>query len=1335
MPPLNPYLRAFFKSNIPSQCKPVQDHVLLVPTTDTLLNSRDDESGSLYTDLAGTDEFLASHVLRIPTSQSLQGDGMRIGGRETRAKPRQFSTVNGRTVIVRDSWVHSKSGFKTHQQAQILTSILFSPDVIEPQQWLVYFISKPLIGSAERISLIPQPTLRSSPPQSARVEEFGRKKKDIGSFQELMANYPQIQRQLQPGLNQVLLALEEELLRTPTPPRVSSSGDSTHSSESYAGSEDGDEGTNLLGSHSDNQPSRTAVSKQPAEEPHLLQSFQTAIAEATALFQHVDRTHLSHLASSTSLTDHDIDRLLERYIAEQVHDHILFPRIRASKEVEDAELTRKVWAMRNVDLSQVGVGNVTHKLREGLESRITRGVEEFSKLASARSPQAAVQIMLKAARALTAGDPVVPAQDRKEDDEKASVVTINADMLVSLLLLVVIRARVPSLGAWLSYMRTFVLAEDVEQGETGYVLSTFEAVLCYIGTDEDGLEEASRRNGELWRAVRTGDLATVKRILEPETQTNGHTDDVEMEMTNGVEMEMEVEMSEANGVGKYPKDETGNDTIETADDVEMLGARTAEDESSPIYDTTTASASRTSLSRSLVSSVTSLAALSRTYSNQPNISAPSVLAHARTLAGDSLLTLSINSRRPEILAYLLHCPHFSPAAILSDTSPTGATLLSSAIQTGECDVIETLIDRLIDIKQSGVPINRYLNKPDNSGRTPAHYLFNAPAFIPHLGLLLSWTVRDKNGQTPLLALFRSYDHPDYTSMCSAALRSARLAQRDQQPLHVEDHIDNKGNTLLHVASETRLVEELLREDVDVNAGNERGFTPLMVMAKFGRVGGVRSLWRDGRVESGMREKRGLTAVELAKDEDVRTTLDDLAFLDNPPNSEGHIVSAIRTFFLDDSSTRFLIKAGTPNPSGTTITIRTCRRSLQDFLFIADLLALESPASWLPPLPALRSPVQLPSKPSRAILNDLRASVDFFLRALLDHPTFGTHELLWEFFVVPEVRTEAAKERSQKKAQARRERVREEVAPVTDTREVDVFVNFAKDTLRGVSYSYRSLVRRVNTAVQAHHDLETATAMLPPAFREALPFLPVRYGDAVERLVKCYEVKPSCPYALFLADVRNMSATLTSFLSSLDYPKSLIGRVSTLNSQISKLRISSLQRQKKPALPFGLLEDSRAKSTHRDEVQLEQKREEVEETLRELTYTKGVVAQELAGLERWRGDWVRSRVRELAKGMVKRETERLEQMKRALRVLNTGSRDTRKWQDLTKVGDEERRGRRRRRDVDEMEGELPMMPVEDVDEVDGGGVGGEEVEGEVEDCTALPPDQVDMVQKLDRLFDL
>jgi hypothetical protein len=579
-------------------------------------------------------------------------------------------------------------------------------------------------------------------------------------------------------------------------------------------------------------------------------------------------------------------------------------------------------------------------------------------------------------------------------------------------------------------------------------------------------------------------------------------------------------------------------------------------------------------------------------------------------------------------------------------------------------------------------------------------------------------------------------------MALSALRSATGAQRDSQPLHVEQHVDGKGNTLLHVASDTALLERLLTQDCDVNAVNDRGFTPIMVASKYGRTEAVKTLFRDRRVDLMIRENRGLTAVELAKDDEVRNAIDgmtypsplfhpgthitfaDLVFLENPPNAEGHIVAAVRTFFVDDASIRFVIKMGTPNHDQSTITIRTCRRSLTDFAFIAQQLHYEHPASWLPPLPDLRSPYQLPSKPSRAVLTDLQNRVDFFLRALLDHPTFSTHELLWEFFVVPDVETDAARERSQRKAEARIEKIREECPPVSDTREVDVFVNFAKDTLRGVSYSYRSLVRRVNTALLTHQDLEVATAILPKTFTEALPFLPPRYGEALARLCKCYAVLPSHPYTQFLADIRNISASLTAFLSSLDYSKTLITQINTLNSQISKLRISALSRQKKPALPFGIGEESRAKSTHRDEVMLERKREEVEDKLRELGWTKGVVAGELAGLEKWRGGWVRERLRCLARGMVVRERERLEGMKRALRVLNTGGAESRRWRDLTDVREEPERGRRRQRAEEGLDRELPPLPVDEVDEVE-----------EVEDCTALPPDQVDMVQKLDRLFDL
>lgn len=110
MPLLNPFLRVFFRSNFVSQCSPVHDHVLLVPTTEVLVNTRDRETGFAYAELAGNDEFLGSHVLRIPSSEfTLNGNGL-LGGRESRGKARQYSTINGRTVVIKDSWVYSNKG-------------------------------------------------------------------------------------------------------------------------------------------------------------------------------------------------------------------------------------------------------------------------------------------------------------------------------------------------------------------------------------------------------------------------------------------------------------------------------------------------------------------------------------------------------------------------------------------------------------------------------------------------------------------------------------------------------------------------------------------------------------------------------------------------------------------------------------------------------------------------------------------------------------------------------------------------------------------------------------------------------------------------------------------------------------------------------------------------------------------------------------------------------------------------------------------------------------------------------------------------------------------------
>lgn len=127
MHPLNPFLRAFFRSTVPGQCIPIENHVrcdlghsskylltlylqvLLVPTTESLIWSRDRETNLHYSDLVTSEEFLGSHVLRIPPSTGSAGKD-ETNVRDSRGKAKQLTTVNGRTVIIKENSVYSNKG-------------------------------------------------------------------------------------------------------------------------------------------------------------------------------------------------------------------------------------------------------------------------------------------------------------------------------------------------------------------------------------------------------------------------------------------------------------------------------------------------------------------------------------------------------------------------------------------------------------------------------------------------------------------------------------------------------------------------------------------------------------------------------------------------------------------------------------------------------------------------------------------------------------------------------------------------------------------------------------------------------------------------------------------------------------------------------------------------------------------------------------------------------------------------------------------------------------------------------------------------------------------------
>lgn len=1267
--PLNPFLRAFFRSALPLQCSPIHHHVLLVPPTDVLLNSKDRETNTPYAELAGTEDFLASHVLRVPGGAAPAANGARDGGntRESRGRAKQYPTINGRTVVVKDTFVYSNKGFKTLNQAQLLQDAIYYPDAADGQQWLVYYISRPLIGSYQPTPIVPavisdEPSkerkkllaeVSDTATGSAFVPPPPPRKKDLKSFGELLSNFPTISRQMSDGLERIirnLIAASDKPVQKRHSRRssVSSSQSTPSMSSSVSSIKSSLSGSGTL--------PPTAIELEP-EEDAMRDSLEQAVTSAIELFQKVDQQQLSLLGANTELTGPAVERMIERYIAEQVHDQILFPKVCTIRKPDDSDLESKIRRMSGIDIAQVGIPiDEGRKSKRELTARLTKGVEAFKKMGVASSPQEMLEILLLTQKMITE----VPSQSSSDDasEKPAAALTINADVLVSMLLVVVIRSGVRHLHSRLLYMRYFIFTDEVESGEQGYALATLEAVLMHLTSASSGLRKVSKRNRRVWQAAREGDVQALEAILQPNLED---VQDAQSATVVGDD-------SSSDGASMFGEMQLGNEESHASRDGQehdfaavngSLGhVFPFQKPPTPPPEHATGKVkkrvSMASLPRSQsVSSGYSSRSHSRNMSidsefgaGQSNDLSSDKLAQTQDADGNSILMMAVEAGQKTALRFLLSLPaHFRADFVLDDVNNEGTTLLSAAIQSGNCSITAELLG-FLEKHADDHQLERYLQIQDTKGRSTAHYLFNQPLLIQRLGKQVPWRLKDKNGQTPLFALCRSYDHSEYHWMVDTAISLATKAQGDGQPLHLDDHVDGKGNTLLHIVNDPPLTLRLLRHcDSDVNAANDKRFTPLMVGSKYGRIDLVRSLFGDPRVDMTLKDMRGLTAVELAKDDDVRNRIDDLVLLSTPPSKDGRTTTVVRSFFVEDATIRFVLKSGAPNASGS-ITVTTCKRSVQDFQNLAEWLSIECPASWLPTQFNLPSPFLIPSKPSRAVLRDTQLRIDNFFRNLLTHGTFSVHELVWEFFLVPDLDASMLSERSKRKAEARVENVKDDYEPVTDTQEVENFVVHAREQVRGVTHVVKKCIRSVHRTRVASNDLFEAQNLASSRLATLL-FLPPAYGAAFDRYTKTLLPTEASPWTSLYYSLHAIQSSSMAIQVALNRPAYLIGSMNQAKRNIDRA-LGSASRSNRWTPNIGLFEDAKKAVETEAWEKAAKARGELETLGCELRYTQQTVASELAA---WQEEHVRAgkaMLRRFAKESLVKERARLEGMQRALR---------------------------------------------------------------------------------------
>jgi hypothetical protein len=1009
------------------------------------------------------------------------------------------------------------------------------------------------------------------------------------------------------------------------------------------------------------------------EEVQMRNSLETAVTAAIDLFQMVDKQQLSLLGATTDLTGPIVERMIERYIAEQVHHRILFPRICEIRRLEDIELERRTRQMVDIDISQVGIdiGN-GRKGKQELAVRLSKAVDVFKKMGVAGSPQEMLEILLSVQKHITMPDsesgannpkPKTLANGDQISEKQDHLLTINADTLVSLLLIVVIRAPVRHLQARLSYMRHFIFIDDVESGELGYALSTFEAVLSYLSQDAGGLRRASHRNRILWQATKSGDLATMQSILEPDRSFHENmypsSDDEDLR-ENHRPVRFAASFSDLSSLGGT----TINGDYESRQQHRRSRSKRKHEDgplahifpfqragTPPLPDRPKlkkrVSMDTRSMSSGSMRSFRSRTTLDSHISGIEGDTSIEKLTMTQGTDGDSVLMMAVESKQDKALQYLLSLnEYYSPSWVLDDHNNEGTTLLSAAVQLAHSKTTDTILTYVLENSTNPEELRAHLAKQDSKGRCMAHYLFHQPRLLERIGYLLPWRLKDKNGQTPMFALCRSYDHDQYHDMVDKALIAATHAQHDGQPLHLDEHVDSKGNSLLHIITDPQIAVKLLyRCDSDANATNDRQFTPLMVASKYGRTDMVRVLYQDPRVDLSFRDARGLTAVELAKDDEVRNRIDDLVLLSNEAGPDGRTTTVVRSFFVEDGSVRLVLKSGAPNGNGT-ITVTTCRRSSHDFENLAKWLAQEHPASWLPAIANLASPYLIPSRPSRSVLRDIQLRLDAFLKILLRHPTFSTHEMVWEFFLVPDIDTAMLSERSARKAELRIERLREEYEPIYDVREVELFVQHMRENIRALHHASKSVLRRTNKIRSASNDLNDAAKIANTAVH-SLQFLPEKHLRAFERYIKTLSHSEASPMAGFYYSMHAISSTITAILGSLGRPSTLITSMSAAQKAIDRHNLSV---RRSDRWPLGLLDDARSRVQRDAQEKMDKSKLELADLGRELRYTQQVVAGELASWQENRVEMGKKALKDLAKKMVVVEKARLESMKRAVREL-------------------------------------------------------------------------------------
>lgn len=475
------HAKSAIKSTILELSRAHNDYAILVPPSHILQQYQDDSSQKLVDLCYNNDDFVKSHIIKISVAFSATTAPV------SKVQLIIYNAMNGKQVLIKNRMAFTGKGFKKSMKISIVDVghfISFCDYFPKGSRFLLLYIEDTLFGHKQTV---PTAQLVDSPPpqKQQKLTDY-----DV-TFERILRTFPLLAQ-----------AMSEQFY-------------------------------SLF--HHNNRKFHRLRTRQQMPLAYVTEDFTGIVTEAFAIVQNCvnadtntgERAYNLVQAIMKEYPTLDFNRLIYEYVELNMYDTVWLQLVfqYQHSQKNGAEEPRLILTPDlYMDLSCLSLNQLEIPVEEPwtinvLCKRVSDAIETFSRLSDSSicNQRLKVKILTDTINILTDGSD-------SEHSVSGQDITIDADILIGLLIMVIVHSKINNLEAHLYYIRqygvaNFLLKDSGGDGFLNYILSNIDAVIFLLsgsGDQNRHLEEMSQqsaRNYELWYAIQKENVSFVDEIL------------------------------------------------------------------------------------------------------------------------------------------------------------------------------------------------------------------------------------------------------------------------------------------------------------------------------------------------------------------------------------------------------------------------------------------------------------------------------------------------------------------------------------------------------------------------------------------------------------------------------------------------------------------------------------------------------------------------------------------------------------------------------------------------------------------------------------------------------